>query len=145
MNAEMYEVLESLTLENGTRVEILQFPKLIGSADLRTAQNLFFAAQSGMRLKMVRISLAQAYVRVEPGAMYFMKGQLETKASAGGGFIKGLTRKVLSGETFFVNEVHGTGDIYLEPTFGHFILYEIKKNEKAIIVDKRSFFAGRVV
>ena len=36
------------------------------------------------------------------------------------GLVKGLKRKLLSNETFFVNEIHGTGEIYLEPSFGHF-------------------------
>jgi uncharacterized protein (AIM24 family) len=67
----------------------------------------------GMRLKMIRITLNNA--RLEPGALYFMKGHLEIKASSGGGIMKGLSRKMLSGETFFVNEIHGAG----EPSFGH--------------------------
>jgi uncharacterized protein (AIM24 family) len=29
--------------------------------------------------------------------------------------MKGLSRKMLSGKTFFVNEIHGAG----EPSFGH--------------------------
>jgi uncharacterized protein (TIGR00266 family) len=91
---------------------------------------------------MVRLVLENSYARVEPGALYFMKGQLEIKASTGGGLMKGLARKMLSGETFFVNEIHGTGEIYLEPSFGHFFLYHVKSDEQAIIVDKSLFYAG---
>ncbi len=142
MNNEIYEVIDSVSTDDGTNVEILQFPHLAGSADLRVAHNLFYASQSGMRLKMIRIKLNNSYARLEPGALYFMKGHLETKASSGGGFMKALSRKMLSGETFFVNEIHGTGEIYLEPSFGHFFLYNIKKEDKAIIVDKGLFYAG---
>ena len=74
---------------------------------------------------MVRITLNNSHARVEPGALYYMKGKLEMKASTGGGILKGLSRKLLSGETFFVNEIHGTGEIYLEPTFGHFLLHDL--------------------
>ncbi len=137
-----FEVIETRTTQDGTKVEILQFPQLAGSADLRTAENLFYAAQSGMRLKCVRITLKDSHVRVEPGALYYMKGRLEMKAGTGGGILKGLSRKMLSGETFFVNEIHGAGEIYLEPTFGHFILHEITPQDVALIVDKSLFYAG---
>src|SRR5665648_113872 len=142
MNDEMYEIIDSVSTDDGTIVEVLQFPQLAGSADLRVAHNLFYASQSGMRLKMIRIKLNNSHARLEPGALYFMKGNLEMKASSGGGIMKGLTRKMLSGETFFVNEIHGVGEVYLEPSFGHFFLYHIKKEDKAIIVDKGLFYAG---
>ncbi|MCK5233527.1 MAG: AIM24 family protein [Candidatus Aenigmarchaeota archaeon] len=142
MNKKMYEVIDSVSTDDKTIVEVLQFPQLAGSADLRVAHNLFYASQSGMRLKMIRITLKNSHARLEPGALYFMKGNLEMNASSGGGFMKGLSRKMLSGETFFVNEIHGTGEIYLEPSFGHFFLYHVKKDDKAIIVDKGLFYAG---
>jgi len=138
----LYEVIDSLSLDDGTSVEVVQFRKLSGSADLRVAHNLYFAERSGMSLKMVRIKLKDTHIRVEPGALYFMKGSLEMKTSTGGGVMKGLARKMLTKESFFVNEIHGSGDIYLEPSFGHFILYHIKPEDKAVIVDKGLFYAG---
>lgn len=137
-----YEVIDSRESGDGALVEVLQFPRLAGSSDLRTAQNLFYAEQAGMRLKMVRITLRNSHARVEPGAMYFMKGHLEVRASTGGGLLAGLSRKIVSGETFFVNEIHGTGEIYLEPTFGHFMLHTVAPQDVALIVDKSLFYAG---
>lgn len=142
MNIDNFEVIDRVDLTDGTIVEVLQFGKLEGSADLRVANNLFFAEQSGMRLKMVRINLVNSHARIEPGALYYMKGNLEMKASSGGGMLKGLSRKLLSGETFFVNEIHGSGQIYLEPTFGHFFLNRINPEDDAIIVDKGLFYGG---
>lgn len=139
---ENYEIIESCQTDNKTKVEVLQFPELSGSAHLKTAENLFYLKQSGLRLKMVKITIDNSHLRVEPGALYFMRGALEMKASTGGGILKGLSRKMLSGETFFVNEIHGTGEIYLEPTFGHFLLYKVNENEKGIITDKGMFYAG---
>lgn len=136
------EVIDRAEAEDGSLVEVVQYSQLKGSADIRTAEELYFASESGMHLKMVRIRLKNSHVRVEPSAMYFMKGQLETRASTGGGIIKGLTRKVVSGESFFVNQIHGTGDIYLEPTFGHFFLHRVEQNEGGVIVDKSLFYAG---
>ena len=142
MEKDIFEIIDATEAEDGAKVEVLQFANLADSADVRTAENLFFANQSGMRLKMIRITLRDSRARVEPGAMYYMKGRLEMKASSGGGFLKGLSRKMLSGESYFVNEIHGSGEIYLEPTFGHFLLHRVEKNERALVVDKGLFFAG---
>lgn len=139
---DQFDVIDSVAADDGTTVDVLQYRHLSGSANVRTAEMLFFANQSGMRLKMVRIRLSNSHIRLEPGAIHFMKGQLEMKTSTGGGVLKGLARKLVSGETFFVNELHGTGEIYLEPSFGHFLLHRIDKHEGAVIVDKGLFFAG---
>ena len=125
-----------------TLVEVIQYPILRGSADARNAETIFYAANSGMRLKMVRITLKNSKVRAEPGALYYMKGNLEMKTSTGGGLMKGLARKITSGESFFVNEIHGTGVIYLEPTFGHFFLHKLEDGDPGLICDKGMFYAG---
>lgn len=135
-----YEVIETLATADAT-IEVLQAKELAGSSDARAAEQLFFVTQAGMRLKKVKITLRSSKLRVEPGALYFMHGNLEIKASTGGGLIAGLTRKAFSGESFFVNEIHGSGEIWLEPTFGHFILVEISDGD-ALIVDRSMFYAG---
>jgi len=141
MIEDAFEILNSEAVDDAD-VELLEYPELKGSADIRASQNLYYARQSGMRLKLVRLRLNNSHARVEPGALYYMKGDLEMKASSGGGLMKGLKRKMLSGETFFVNEIHGSGEIYLEPTFGHFLIHKITKDEGALIVDKELFYAG---
>lgn len=137
-----YEVLEQREAADGTVVEILQYNNLRGSDDVRTAERLFFASQSGMRLKLVRIRLKNAATRLEPGALYYMRGRLEMASSSGGGLLSSLSRNLLTGETLFLNQINGTGDIYLEPTFGHFFLFDLREEPDGIIVDKGSFFAG---
>ena len=107
-------------------VHVTSIEELKGSADPRNAELMYFTSQSGMKLKFVRIILNDTKVRVEPGALYYMNGNLEMKASTGGGIVKGLFRKATSGESFFVNEIHGTGTVVLEPTFGHFLLHEME-------------------
>jgi len=136
---EDINIIESHETDDA-KVEIVEYNKLIGSSDARAAERLFFVQQAGMTLKTVRITLKNSKVRIEPGALYYMEGNLEMKASTGGGLLKGLTRKALSGETFFVSEIHGSGVIYLEPTFGHFMLIPVDNDE--YIVDKSLFYAG---
>lgn len=142
VDTQELQVLDRVDAGEGAVVEIVQFPLLGGSADVRTARNLYYANQSGMHLKMIRIHLDDSHVRVEPGALYYMKGSLEIKAGTGGGLLKGLARKMVSNETFFVPEIHGSGEIYLEPTFGHFFLHRIEAKERGVIVDRGLFYAG---
>jgi predicted Zn finger-like uncharacterized protein len=137
-----FDILEKCELPDGTKVEVVQFPKLLGSADLRTAEKLYYMKQAGTTLKMVKITLNDSHVRVEPGALYFMQGRLQIKASTGGGVLKGISRKLLSGESFFVNEIHGSGEIYLEPSFGHFMLHHLTEDQKGVVADKSLFYAG---
>ncbi len=56
MSEMMYDILEKVELEDGTLVEVLQFSELNGSADVSVANTLYFAFNSGMRLKMIRIT-----------------------------------------------------------------------------------------
>jgi len=142
MNIGELEVIDSITSEDGTKVEVVQFKELQGSANIQVAEKLFFAKEVGIRLKMVRVILNNSKVRVEPGSLYFMKGNLKMQASTGGGVVQGLARKMVSGETFFVNEIVGSGEIYFEPTFGHFMLQKVDKNEGGLIVDRSLFYAG---
>ncbi len=138
---DQLEVIDSRSSHDGAVVEIVQYKSLSGASNVAAARNLYYAERSGMRLKMVRIRLKNHHVRVEPGALYFMKGHLQMKASTGGGVFKAVSRK-LSNERFFVNEIHGVGEIYLEPTFGHFLLRDIDEQQEAIVVDKGLFYAG---
>ena len=50
MSKETYKVTDTISVEGGTTVDVLLFAHLKGSADLRIAQNLFYASESGMRL-----------------------------------------------------------------------------------------------
>ena len=104
MNYKNLEIIDSEEVGN-TKVEVLSYKVLKGSSDPKTAETLFYASQTGLNLKMVRITINNSSLRVEPGALYYMKGNLEIKASTGGGILKGLARKMTSGESFFVNEI----------------------------------------
>lgn len=136
------ETLSEKSMPDGTVVRVLAFPSLQGSEDPRLAQDLFFAQQVGMTAKIVEITLANGRCSLEPGALYFMKGNLELASGTGGGLMRAITRSVVSGETLVINQVSGTGVVYLEPTFGHIVLHEIKTEEQAVVTDKGAFLGG---
>jgi uncharacterized protein (AIM24 family) len=124
----------------GTIVEVVQYKTLKGSDDLNVAEKVFFANQADIHLKMIRVKLDKSELLIEPGALYFMKGSLQLESNMQGGIAKGLMRKFVTGETLFQSRIKGTGDIYLEPTFGHFLLFNIDND--ALIFDKGAFYCA---
>jgi uncharacterized protein (AIM24 family) len=109
---------------------------LMGSDNLLSAEKLFYLKQSGMKLKQIKITLENEEIITEAGALHFMKGNISptNKIPSVGNFIQSK----LSGEAVFRPRYQGTGEIYLEPTFGHFIVHEINED---IIVDKGIFYS----
>lgn len=135
-NNDSFEILETEKILGAT-FEVVQYKSLKGSNDLNVAEKVFFANQANINLKMVRVNLDKSELLIEPGALYFMRGNLQLESSALGGIAKGLMRKFLSGETLFQSQIKGTGEVYLEPTFGHYLLFNIDND--ALIFDKGAF------
>lgn len=123
-------------------VEVLHYNALHGSEDIRGAQQLYYAQQVGLRLKQVRISLRNSEAVAEAGALHFMHGTISLESATGGlgGMMKKMASNMLSGEATFKPRYRGTGQIYLEPTFGHFLLIRLDGEEA--IVEKQMFYAS---
>ena len=123
-------------------VEIIEYSQIAGSDDLDVAAKLFFANQVGMRLKQVRVTLQNGAAQLESGVMQFMKGNIEADTAVGGlgGLAKKMLTNALTQETTFRPRYRGTGEIYCEPTFGHFMLIALD-NEEAVL-DKGMFYAS---
>lgn len=81
--------------------------------------------QEGLRL--VKITLNNETVKAESGALYYMKGPItmESKAPSVGGFMKAM----VTGETIFRPTYTGTGELFLEPSFGGFHVLELAGDE----------------
>ena len=125
----------------GITIELLEFDQLKGSSDLDVANKIFLANQAHIKLKMIKITLDKGEVVLEPGALYFMRGDLQLESSCtNGGIATGMMRKFMSGETLFQTKISGTGDIYLEPTFGYYIIINI--DDDALIFDKGSYWCS---
>jgi len=93
-----------------------------------------------MSLKQIKITLKDSAITTEPGALYFHKGNISMECELGGvgGLAKKLIRNKLTNESAFSPTYSGTGEIFLEPSFSHFILIELDND--AIIVDKGMFY-----
>jgi len=135
---ELFQVINSETV-GGVRLEILQFPMLKGADDMITAERLFFASEAGIFLKQIRAVLDKGEILIEPGALHYMRGALQLHAGAQS-VSRGLMRKFLTGETLFQSTIKGSGEVYLDPSFGHFLLFQVE--DDTLIVDKGAFYCA---
>ena len=135
------QVLDSAS-NSKLKVEVLGYKFLSGIKDVSTAQAVFFANQNGLQLKQVRITLNKGEAMIEAGALHFMQGQIEVENKIDGmaGIGKAVINKFIIKEATFMPRYRGTGEIYLEPSFGHFMIYQL--NNEEIIVDKGMFYCS---
>lgn len=87
--------------------------------------------------RMPKITLRNEEVVLEAGALRYMKGNIEIDAQlpSVGGFLKSALTK----ESAVKPRYRGTGEIFLEPTFGEVNLMEL--NGEAWVLDKGAFLA----
>lgn len=137
--SDNFTVIESQQV-TGAFFDVVRYEKLLGSDDLNVAEKVFFANQANIHLKMVRVTLTDGELLLEPSALYFMKGHLQLESTTGGGIAKGLMRKFLTGETLFQSRIKGTGEVFLEPSFGHYLLFNIEND--SLIFDKSAFYCA---
>jgi len=142
MSEQFYEntnVIDSIE-KDGIKIEILEYKSLKGSKDQGLAENLFYVQNAGMSLKQVKISLDNGGLLTEAGTLHFHKGNItaESKTGGVGGFAKKLVKNKLTNESIFKPHYKGTGEIFLEPSFGHFIIVEL--NNDSVVVDKGLFY-----
>lgn len=128
-------------MEGDSVFQVLQYDSLEGGNNINDAVKFKFMKDSGIKLKQVRILLNDSAVTLESGVLSYMKGDIEVHSNVGGvlGLGKKLFASKVTGETMFKPMYEGTGEIFLEPTFGHFALIELEDEE--IIIDDGLFFA----
>lgn len=128
-------------MSNDAKFQVLEYDKLEGALDVQTAFGINIMNDTGIKLKQVRIILEDSSVKLESGALSYMKGDINIKNKTGGviGLGKKFINSKLTGEKMFKPTYEGTGEIFLEPSFGNFALIELEDEE--IIVDDGLFYA----
>jgi uncharacterized protein (AIM24 family) len=128
------------------KLEILAYKKLIlqnSLAQNSLAQNplsnaaaIYYANQLGTKLKQIKITLKNGEAITESGALQYLHGNITIENKSGGmaGLGKAVLKSLVTNETIFRPRYSGTGTIYLEPTFGHYLIYPL--NGEELIVDK---------
>jgi uncharacterized protein (AIM24 family) len=135
-----YKVIGSLEGSKSS-FEILEYKNLNGSKNVGSATMLYFMKEANIKLKQIKINLNNGAVKLEAGALSFLRGSIEMENKAGGllGLGKKMLTSKLTGETVFKPTYKGTGEIYLEPSFGFYALIELQN--ESIIVDDGLFYA----
>lgn len=135
------QVIGSATSE-GFGVEILAYDTLSGSDHPATARTIYYANRTGLKLKQVKISLKRGEAIAEAGALQYLHGRVEIDNPIGGigGMGKAMFKKMLTNETAYMPRYKGSGTIYLEPSFGDFLIYHL--NNEELIADKGLFYCG---
>ena len=137
-----YHIAETIT-RGGTTFDVLEYAPLGGSEPFSIAAQVHALNRAGVRVRQLRIRLSDDAVRTEPGALQFLKGAIEMESSTGagsgfGGLVKGALAAARTGETLFKPLYRGTGELYLEPTFGHMWLMQL--NDETFYADQGLFF-----
>ena len=128
-------------MSNESKFQVLEYDRLKGAIDIETALGLNIMNEAGIKLRQVRIILEDSAVKLEAGALSYLKGNINIKNKVGGvvGLGKKFLNSKLTGETMFKPTYEGTGEVFLEPSFGHYALIELEDEE--IIVDDGLFYA----
>jgi uncharacterized protein (AIM24 family) len=139
-----FAVTQTIT-RGGTTFEVLEYEPLGGSEPFPVAERVYTLNRAQVRLRQLRIRLTNDAVRTEPGALQFLKGQIEMESSTGtgggvGGLLKGALAAARTGETLFKPLYRGRGEIYLEPTFGHFWMLQMQG--ETLYADQGLFFCA---
>ena len=131
---ECVTVLDSVNGKN-TCFEVLEYERLYGVYDTKTYPPKSFVN----KLRQVRISLDNASIMTEAGALQFFKGRIEMKTdNSVGGIVRGIFSSALTSESSVKPVYSGSGEIYLEPSYKNFILFVLDNDE--VVADKGSFY-----
>lgn len=132
---EPFEVKQTARGQSSV-VEILEYSPLRGCQSLGIAQSLYFAHQQGMMLKQARVTLDRGGCQLQGGMLQFLRGSIsiETDVKGVGGFLAGAVKGLATGETTVKPRYSGTGQIFLEPTFGQMVVVKLQ-NEEMVIAD----------
>lgn len=126
----------------GVKIEVMEYQKLLGSTNTSAAMDLYFMEKQNMRARQVAVYINDDMVTVEPGAMSYFQGKLEMVSGVTAGNALGrLFSGAVTGEAMAQPEYRGTGMLVLEPSFNHFLVLQLDREE--IIVDKGMFYCAQ--
>lgn len=127
----------------GLRVEIMEYQKILGISDTALAQNVYFMEKQNIRVRQIALYLNNSKVTVEKGAMSYFQGNLEMVSGVTVGNALGkMLRASVTGEQMAQPQYTGTGMLVLEPSFKHFLVLQLAPGE-SIIVDDGMFYCAQ--
>ena len=108
------------------------------------AQVAFFMHEMNCRKRQVLCELTANTVKTQAGAMQWISGRVESETGVKGvgGFLKGVVKGALTGESAVKPNYTGTGYVMLEPTFRHILLENVEDwGPSGMVVNDGMFLA----
>jgi uncharacterized protein (AIM24 family) len=131
----MHQVVKVLDSSEGKglKIEVIEYQTLPGLYTEHTDHQYI------EKLRQVRVLLKNGELITESGALQFMKGDVTMKVDSSlKSAARGILSNKLTGETSVKPRYTGNGEIYLEPSFDHFLVFEMDNEE--IVADKGVFY-----
>lgn len=97
-----------------------------------------FSIETKERLKLVKVELMNSAFRYEAGRLHYMKGNLSVEANVPG--MGKIFKSMFTREKIVKPVISGTGEVYLEPSFGEFTILDL--NNEEWIVDRGAYYAS---
>lgn len=138
------EVIHSAQAQ-GARLDVIEFdPRPVE----RPLEGFHQPLTRPARWRQLAVHTAGGVAVLEPGALQYLRGDIEMQASSSGGaagggglggFLRGAVTAAATGEGLYKTVYRGAGVIYTEPTRLHLLLGEL--NGEDLIVDDGAFVA----
>ncbi|MBE9033068.1 AIM24 family protein [filamentous cyanobacterium LEGE 11480] len=118
------------------KIEIIAHKKLLAGNNLANTTAIYYANEIGLQLKQIKITLKNSAARLEAGALQYLYGDIQISNKTGGvsGIGKAMLKSFVTNEATFRPRYEGTGEIYVNQSFGHYLIYDLDGED--IIADK---------
>ena len=141
-----YRIAETHEFE-GAVVDIIAWTELRGMTHIAGVQTLDHFRGAGMAVRQIRVTLkgGKDEITTEAGALQFLSGRIDMENRIPAGKVmRRLFGSALTGESVFRPTYRGKGEIWLEPTLGHYVIVGL--GPETVIVDQGAFHvAGKGV
>lgn len=124
-------------------VDVMEYKNLKGVTSPGLATAMYFMDQKHMRARQIAVYLNNSSVSMQPGAMSYFQGNIEMASGVTpGNLLSKMLKSAVTGEAVAQPVYIGTGAVVFEPSFNHFLLFELNEGEE-VIVDKGMFYAAQ--
>ena len=139
-----FRKLEDSVEGDGVRIEKYRFvEKRLVTRGIPTGEGSFHYVAEATDVFQLCITLNGGSVLLEPGALQYMHGQIQTAVQKheDKGFFGRALASAGTGESAFATKFTGHGTIWTEPGRRNFILASIDGPNDALLLDDRAFYA----
>lgn len=118
-------------------VEVIEWRGLAGLAGPEVAELARTLREARVSARQVRLTLTDGKVQMEAGALQFQAGAIAIENKVASGLIGRWLGAKLTEESLFRPTYAGTGEIWLEPGFDHYLILGLDR--ETVIVGKGMF------